>query len=293
MKDAAWVDRTLYPFEHHELDVGRGRMHYVDEGSGPPVLLVHGTPTWSFLWRRLIPELARHHRVIAPDHLGFGLSDPAADGAYRPADHASNLAELIRALDLRDVALVVHDFGGPIGLSYAIDHPDNVRGLVLFNTWMWSLQDVRAARMASRLAAGPLGRFLYRRLNVSARFLIRTVMGDASKLDPAAHRHYIDAFPTRHHREAPWTLARELTGSSDWYAGLWSRRQRIAHLPALLLWGMKDPTFKPDDLERWHSVFATADVATYPDAGHFVQEEADDLGQRILTFLDTLRATAP
>src|SRR5690606_27916773 len=128
-----WLDRTAYPFRSRVMDLAEGRIHYVDEGQGTPLLMVHGTPTWSFLYRKLIAALAPDYRCVALDHLGFGLSDKPRDGHYRPEDHARRLREFVERLDLRDIVLVVHDFGGPIGLSYAIDRPDNVRALVLGN----------------------------------------------------------------------------------------------------------------------------------------------------------------
>ena len=198
-----WVNRNLYPFRSHWLEVVGGRMHYVDEGTGPVVVMVHGTPTWSFLYRELIRELSKSYRVIAPDQIGFGLSDKPAGWSYRPEDHARNVSTLIERLELSDIALVVHDFGGPIGLSYALEHPDNVRALVLFNTWMWSLEGT-AAEKASRFMGGPIGRFLYRRMNLSPRVLVRAAFGDKRKLTREVHRHYIEAFPSPERRQAPW-----------------------------------------------------------------------------------------
>lgn len=262
-----------HPFEPHHLDLPGGRMHYVDEGRGRPVVLVHGTPTSSFLYRHLIPPLAETHRVVAPDHLGFGRSDKPPDADYRPEAHARNLQRFFEELDLREVVLAVHDFGGPIGLSFALRHPERVRGLVLFNTWMWSLEGTPAGRI-SRLLSGRVGRFLYTRLNLSPRLLLKAGFADTSKLTREAHRHYIEAFPTPSERVAPWVFARELVGSGAWYEGLWAQRDRLRTKPALLLWGMKDPAFGPDFLARWRRALPRARVETFPDAGHFVQEEA-------------------
>lgn len=273
-----WVDRSAYPFAPHYFDTGEGRMHYVDEGPatggpGGPVLFVHGTPTWSFLYRHLIAGLAGAHRVVAVDHLGFGLSDKPEGAAYRPEDHARRLAALVDHLGLRDFALAVHDFGGPIGLSYAVEHPERVRRLVLFNTWMWSLRGRPAVERAGRLLGGPVGRLLYRRLNFSPRVLIPAAVGDRRRLTKAVHRQYLAPFPRPADRQAPWALAAALTGSTGWYESLWQRRDRLAGKPVLLAWGLKDPAFGPADLARWQDAFPRARVLRFPDAGHFVPEE--------------------
>ncbi|HEU4326273.1 MAG TPA: alpha/beta fold hydrolase [Roseiflexaceae bacterium] len=292
METPAWLDRGEYPFQPHFVDLEAGRMHYVDEGEGPVVVLVHGTPVWSFLYRDLIKTLSRTHRCIAPDHLGFGLSDKPDGWSYRPEDHARNLRALIERLDLRDITLVVHDFGGPIGLSYAVERPENVARLVVFNTWMWSLRENREAAQISRMMSGALGRFLYKRLNISPRVLIPAISGER-KLPPHIHRHYIDAAPTPQARHAMWVCARELVGSSDWYDSLWTRRERIRSIPALLLWGMRDRGVQSGvfDLARWQGLFADARTVTYGDVGHFVQEEAaPQVASEISAFLQTVPA---
>jgi len=107
-----WLDRREYPFESRWLDVEAGRLHYVDEGQGAPVLMVHGTPTWSFMYRHLVKALRARHRCVAPDHLGFGLSERPREWSYRPVDQARNLTRLVEALGLKDLTLVVHDYGG-------------------------------------------------------------------------------------------------------------------------------------------------------------------------------------
>lgn len=273
MTDTAWPDRAEYPFAPHHFESGDGRMHYVDEGEGEPVVLVHGTPTWSFLYRHLIRALSRSHRVIAPDHLGFGLSEKPADAPYHPEDHARRLEALLEHLALEGITLVVHDFGGPIGLSYAVRHPGRVRRLVLFNTWMWSLAGDRSVERASRLLGGPVGRFLYTRLNFSPRVLIPALVGDRSRLSREAHRHYVEAFPSAKERVAPWVFARELLGSAEWYDSLWGRRDRLREIPALIVWGMRDRAFGPAVLERWREALPGARVARIEGAGHLVQEE--------------------
>ena len=276
-----WLDRDLYPFAPHTFETEHGKMRYVDEGDGLPVVLVHGTPTWSFLWRELIRALAKTHRVIAPDHLGFGLSDKLPGVPYRPEDHAARLEALIKHLDLRDIALVVHDFGGPIGLSYATQHPENVRALVLYNTWLWSRADDPATVRASRLLGGSLGRFLYTRFNLSPRVLLPALFAERSKLTRTVHHHYLRPFPDARSRYALAVLARELIGSSAWFDNLWSRQAVLADKPALLVWGEKDRAFGAQDLRRWQENLPGAETALYPEAGHFVQEEVPDSTARV------------
>lgn len=292
-----WLDRAAYPFRTRTLTTSEGRLSYVDEGDGPPVVLVHGTPTWSFLWRGLITRLAgAGYRVIAPDHLGFGLSDKPAGAAYTPADHARRLRALLDALDVRGATLVLHDFGGPIGLAAMLDRPgmlggpDAITGLVLLNTWGWGLTGDRRLAVVGRLGASALGRVLCLRYNAEPRWLIPAVFADRRRLTPAAHRQYIAPFPDPDSREGPWALAQALLGASAWYDGLWERLQvrseALARVPALLVWGMRDPVFGPAYLSRWRGLLPHAQAAEVADSGHFVQEEAPDvLAARVLAFL--------
>lgn len=272
----SWIDTSEYPFQPHYINLPAGVMHYVDEGQGQPVVMVHGTPTWSFLYRRLIKGLAPAYRVIAPDHIGFGLSAKPQNWSYLPQDHAANLTELIGRLDLKDITLVVHDFGGPIGLSYAIAHPENVRRLVILNTFMWSLRGDAQFENPGKIFNNPIGKFAYKNLNFSARVMVSAAWGDKRKLTPNIHRHYIQALPTPADRQGTWVFLKTLIGSSDWYQSLWDRRGAIQDKPALILWGMKDIAFKQKELDRWKSLFPTAQVVCFPEAGHFLQDEAGD-----------------
>lgn len=281
-----WVDRVDYPFTPHYFTVDAGRMHYVDEGAGQAVVMVHGTPEWSFIYRHLIRCLSPHYRCVAPDHIGFGLSDKPAGWSYLPEAHAGNLQALVDHLGLEDVTLVVHDYGGPIGLSFAIEHPTRVNRLVIMNTWMWSLRGDRAYER-TRLFAGAFGRFLYERLSFSPRVMMPLAMGDRSKLTPRIHRQYLQALPTAQARHGTWILARELLGSSTWYDSLWQQRGRIQGLPALILWGMKDFAFGQKELSRWQELFPGATVQTFAGVGHFVQEElGPQLCPLIVEFLE-------
>ena len=173
-----WIDKSEYPFRSNHMNVPAGRMHYIDEGEGKPIVMVHGNPTWSFLYRYLIKELSKNHRCIALDHIGFGLSDKPADWSYLPEEHAKNLNLLIDELDLKELTLVVQDWGGPIGLSYAINNPENVKSIIIMNTWMWSVTgDPHYERFSGFMGSG-IGRFLIKRFN----FFVRRVQSSGDSL---------------------------------------------------------------------------------------------------------------
>jgi pimeloyl-ACP methyl ester carboxylesterase len=273
--DHPWLDRELYPFatRHHHFE--EGSISYADEGKGSPILLVHGTPSWSFEWRHAIASLRSSHRVIAPDHLGFGLSDKPSNAPYTPADHSRRLLELVRALDLRDLTLVVHDFGGPIGLPVALEEPERVRSLVIVNTWAWAHGDDKNVRRLSSFVGSPIGRFLYTWLNASPRWLVPMSFADKKKLSARVHRQYLAPFTTRHERIAPWVLGRELAGSDPFYASIWAQRAKLAEIPSTIVWGNKDPAFGKPYLAKWQKELRSAKTIEL-DAGHFPQEEAPE-----------------
>lgn len=269
-----WLDLAAYPFVNRWVTLGPGRMHYVDEGQGRPILFVHGTPTWSFEYRHLIKALSGGRRTIAPDHFGFGLSDRPSGFPYTPDAHAAALAEFVSALDLRDITLVVHDFGGPIGLPLSLDDARRVSEVVIINTWMWSFEDDADMRRKASVAGSVVGRFLYAYANFSLRVLAPSAYGDRRALTPAIHRQYLEVFRDREARVTVLhALARALLGSSAFYADLERRAPRLAELPVLILWGMKDSAFPPRLLTRWQSLLPDATVVRLEQAGHWPHEE--------------------
>jgi haloalkane dehalogenase len=270
----AWVDRHAFPFEPHWVELSAGRLHYVDEGSGPAILFVHGTPTWSFEWRHLITGLRATHRCVAVDHLGFGLSDRPLDAGYTPEAHAGRLRTFVEKLGLDRFALVVHDFGGPIGLPLALDGTGRVRRLVVLNSWMWSLTDDAEMMKRAKMVSGGLGKFLYRRLNASLRIITPSAYKDRKKLTSAIHAQYLNVFPDADSRERVlYSLALALTGSSGHYDGLWQRRAALATIPSLVVWGLADSAFRPHQVSKWRQALPHARVVELPGAGHWPHEE--------------------
>jgi len=268
-----WLDTNLYPFKRHSFHLPKGQINYIDEGEGEVILFVHGTPAWSFLYRDFIKRLSSNNRCIALDHLGFGLSEKPKDFDGTPQSHAANLTALIEHLDLKNITLVVHDFGGPIGLSYAIGHPENVKRIVLFNTWLWGTAEDPAAQKVDRILHSTIGNFIYLNTNFSPRVLLKNAFHDKKKLSKSVHQHYRKPFPNKSNRYGLLNIGKALIGSSSWYGQLWQKIDRIKDKPFLVLWGTEDPFIGPTHFEKWTSTLTNASVHTFK-AGHFVQEEA-------------------
>jgi haloalkane dehalogenase len=267
-----WLDTTEYPFRSNYLETKHGKIHYIDEGQGDIILFVHGTPTWSFLYRNYVKELSKTHRCIAIDHLGFGLSDKPTDFNGTPVAHSKNLELLIDSLQLEKFTLVVHDFGGPIGLSYAIAHPDKISNIVLFNTWLWSTKEDKDAQKIDKILHSRLGNFIYLNTNFSPKVLFKKAFYNSKKLSKQIHTQYTKPFPNKSSRYGLLNIGKSLIGSSDWYDLQWSQIDSIKDKPFLILWGEKDEFIKKENLNKWTSKLTNETTHTF-EAGHFVQEE--------------------
>lgn len=266
-----------------------GTMAYTDVGHGAPVVFLHGNPTSGHLYRHLIRALTPEFRCIAPDYLGFGRSEAPADFSYRPPAHATHVELLLDRLELSGLILVLHDWGGPIGLSYALRHPRQVRGLVLMNTWAWPLNHRPLIHLCSRLAGTRIGRVAVERLNAFARVGMPLAVGGSSRPRPDWLHAYADALNSPARRHACWAFARSLTGEAAWLRALWSHRSRLRNHPALLCWGMADPAFGNErTLHRWQSLFRRVDVRRRAPIGHYVPEEmGSELVPLVTSFLQS------
>jgi pimeloyl-ACP methyl ester carboxylesterase len=268
-----WVDRKLYPFESKWFDVDHKTIHYVDEGQGEPVVFVHGLPTWSFMYRDLILGLMPTCRCIAVDNLGFGLSQKPSAYTYRPEKMAEYLDALIRHLELENITFVLNGTGGPIGLSYVLDHPSNVRHLVLLNTFMWPLQGNKTAEKMARMADSGFYKWLHLKHNFGLRIIFKSRLKDRAHFNRDIHRHYLEPFPNPETRHAPLGYARSLLASGPWFQSLWDRRDGLKRVPAELLWGMQDDFCGADALERWLDIWPEAKVKRFKNNGHYLAEE--------------------
>lgn len=267
-----WLDTSEYPFSPRFFGINGHQLHYIDEGQGETLLFVHGTPSWSFDFRNVIKALKSSYRCIAIDHIGFGLSDKPAEYDYSTQNHSRTLEQFILEKDLHDITLVVHDFGGPIGLHTAIRHPERIKKLVVLNSWLWSSENDPAYRRLRKILKSPLLPFLYTRLNFSPKYLLPKSFGN-KKISRKLLRQYTRPFANASQRRGTLAFALSLLNDQEWFEALWTQKEVISQKPVLFLWGMKDPMIGPHHLEKFISGFPQSQAVRLDTCGHFPQEE--------------------
>jgi len=270
-----WVPEQLYPFESRYVDVDNARLHYLDEGgTGPPLLLLHGNPTWSFLYRDVIKALRDRFRCIAVDLPGFGLSSTPSEYGYTPAEHADILEHFVLQLDLHDVTMMAQDWGGPIGFAVATRHPDRFARFVIGNTWAWPMTD-RRTRFFSGLMGGPIGRYLITHRNLFVERMLPSGV-KSGKLSDEVMEAYRGPFSNREARRATHILPHEIVHSKAFLEEVESGLGVLSDRPALILWPTKDFAFGEAERKRWEEIFPNHHTVLLEGAGHFIQEDAPE-----------------
>jgi haloalkane dehalogenase len=281
MASAIGADTGLYPFKSHFIELPGARMHYVDEGRGEPVVMLHGNPTWSFYFRDLIKTLRGDYRVIAPDHVGCGQSDKPGDDRYRYTldRRVADLETLLDSLGLTsDLTFVLHDWGGMIGMTYASRHAERVKRFVILNTAAFLLPaGKRLPRSLWLCRNTPLGPLLVRGLNGFCRGAIRYCA--MRPMAPAVRQGYLAPYNSWSNRIAIMRFVQDipLNPSDAAYATVRSVQEWLDQFrdrPMLICWGEKDFVFDVHFLEEWKKRFPAAEVHRFPDAGHYVLEDA-------------------
>jgi haloalkane dehalogenase len=288
------IDRTLYPFASHFFDTGRGiKLHYLDEGAGPPIVMLHGNPTWSFMYRTLVTAFRDRYRCIVPDHVGCGLSDkPDAElYDYSLGRRVSDLTALLNYLHIdRDVTLVLHDWGGMIGSAWAARFPDRVKRLIVLNTAGFPMP--AAARLPRSLWWGRntlAGSVLIRGANAFCRLAAR--WSAMKPLPPTVRRMYLAPYNSWRNRIAILKFVQTIP-LSEHDAGYnivhdtGERLHLLRDKPTLICWGMHDFVFDAPFLAEWQRRFPAAEVHRFADAGHYLLEDAgDEVATRIGEYL--------
>jgi len=287
-------DQRLFPFERHYFDRGDGvRMHFVDEGQGAPVVCVHGNPSWSFYYRNLIQVLATDHRVIAPDHVGMGLSDKPDDAhyAYTLAARVDDFTRFVDSLRLtQPLTLVVHDWGGMIGFAWAVQHPEKIAKLVVLNTGAFPLPHDKKFPWPLALTRTPLGALLVRGFNAFAWTATRAAMTH-NDMPADVRRAYTAPYDSWANRIATLRFVQDIplqpgVPGFDIVQATEHGLSKLAHIPMLIGWGGRDFVFDDAFLRVWQKHFPHAEVLYFADAGHYVLEDAAaELVPRIAEFV--------
>ncbi len=271
--------RGMYPFEPNYHTVDGLKLHYVDEGDGSPVVMLHGNPTWSFYYRRLADALRDEYRVIVPDHMGCGFSDKPQDYDYTLSAHIDNLENLTAGLGLENITLVLHDWGGAIGMGYAVRHPGKIKKIIVLNTSAFYSSAVPFRISICRL---PLfGDMVVRGLNIFARFALTMAVNNHERITPEIRDGYLMPYDSWANRVAILRFVQDIPRSPDdpSYAVLKGIEDKLSLLkdkPMLIQWGGLDWCFDKAFLEGWRSRFPEADVDVYDDAAHYVLEDAHE-----------------
>lgn len=278
------------PFASHFIELRGHRFHYLDEGpkDAPPLLCLHGNPTWSFYWRRLVSGLSDRWRVLALDHLGCGLTDKPQDGSYRLDEHIRNVEAFAAALDLRDLTVVVHDWGGAIGLGFAGRQPDRVARLVITNTGAFPAPVIPLRIAACRIPL--LGEAAVRGLNGFAGAAV--YMATEKGLDAEARAGLLAPYDSWANRIATHRFVMDIPmspGHPSWdtLQGVERGLRALQGKPALLVWGEKDWCFTPWFRREFERRLAGCEVERLDDVGHYVMEDAPErVVPRVRRFLE-------
>ncbi|RII25213.1 MAG: alpha/beta hydrolase [Geobacter sp.] len=287
--------KNEYPFTDHHLDLDGLNYHYLDEGSGDPVVMVHGNPSWSFYYRNLVLALRDRYRCIVPDHIGCGLSDKPDDDRYdyTLSRRVDDLERLLDHLDIREnITLVLHDWGGMIGMAFAVRHPERIRRLVILNTAAFHLPKEKPFPLALKTCRDTwVGTLLVRGFNAFS--LAASFVGCKRNPMPAElRRAYRSPYDSWQNRIATLRFVQDIPltpgdRNYDLVSNVAKGLDGFKNLPMLICWGELDFVFDLHFLNEWQRRFPAAEVHRFHDCGHYILEDArDEIVPLIAAFLD-------
>lgn len=270
------IPANLFPVEHRFVEFDGARIHYVDEGKGDTLLLLHGNPSWSFLYRKIIPALRGEYRCVTLDYPGYGMSDAPPGYRFVPGEHSAVLEKFVDKLGLKNLTVMVQDWGGPIGLGFAGRRPELVKRLIIGNTFAWPLNKSPRIRMFSLMAGGPIGGALTWLFNFTPKFFFSR--GFAQELAPEVRALYLAPWRDRRRRKAAAIAPRQLVKAAPYLHEVESNLYKIADRPTLIVWGTADFAFGEAERSHFEGIFKNHQTVLFEKASHFLQE---DEGERI------------
>jgi cis-3-alkyl-4-acyloxetan-2-one decarboxylase len=273
------VVNDLYPFTSHTLDLNSSKYHFLDEGQGETLLMLHGNPTWSFYYRNLILGLNQSYRCVVPDHMGMGKSDKPQSYNYTLSQHIDNLEALVDKLELKDITLVVHDWGGAIGMGFAVRHPEKIKRLVLFNTAAFLSEKIPIRLKLCRIPG--FGAIAIRGFNAFALAAVYMACKNKERMTDEVRTGYLSPYDSFANRIATLRFVQDIPMSPDAPSysvvkNIEANLEQFKSLPVMIAWGAKDFVFNDHFLKRWQGIFPEAEVHRIQDAGHYVLEDAHE-----------------
>ncbi len=273
-----------YPFTGHYFQLGNHRYHYLDEGEGEPVLMLHGNPSWSIYYRELVHALRGSHRCLVPDHIGCGLSDKPDDSSYdyTLSQRVDDLESFLQNLGVEQgITLIVHDWGGMIGMAYATRHPKAIKRIVILNTAAFHLPETKSFPWALWLCRNTkIGAFFVRRFNAFS-YLASHMACKKTPMSKSLRKAYCAPYDSWNNRIATLRFVQDIPlrpgdRGYDLISEVQDSLDQFKNLPVLICWGMKDFVFDHHFLETWIRYWPHAEVHRFPDCGHYILEDAQD-----------------
>ncbi len=272
-----WLGKQEYPFQNRYFHLPIGAMHYIDEGEGYPAVFLHGNGSWSFEFRNIIKTLSKNCRCIAPDLIGFGLSDKPVNWDYLPESYAHTIETFLNNLSFEKCTFVLSDWGGPIGLSYALRYPEKTQKLLLLNAWCWRLNTNPYSPYKNRRVGTKIVQLLNAHIPFFTRKVIKRLLGNSPEIEKHVHLYYYKPLADRKNRKGYTVFISQLKSSGEWLEMLWNQLQKLRAFPVTIIWGMKDNIFTAESLNQWQSVMPHAKVIWLEKAGHLPQDAAPQI----------------
>lgn len=289
------INSKLYPFESQYVEIGGHNYHYIEEGNGDPIILLHGNPSWSFYYRELILKLSSKYHCYAPDHIGMGLSDKPDDDNYNYTlpQRVEDLKQFLEAKGIsNNITLILHDWGGIIGMSYARQNPDSIKKIVLLNTAAFHLPEKKKFPLMLWFSRTMLGAFFVRAFNSFSKGA--TIIGvKRVKMSKEIRRAYCAPYNSWENRIATLRFIQDIPLKKgdpgyDYVSDVENHLHLFNNTPILIAWGMKDVVFDKHFLNTWIDYLPHSKVHQFEDCGHYILEDAqEEIGQLIIDFLDT------